>query len=82
MLAWTIFFAIINPPEAAILAIGAVQPKPVINSAGQIAAGKVMNLTLSCDHRVIDGVIGARFMGLLRNCWNSRQAASVRRRRS
>jgi len=60
------FFAIINPPEAAILAIGAVKPKPVINSAGQFVPGKVMSLTLSCDHRVVDGVVGARFMGTVK----------------
>jgi pyruvate dehydrogenase E2 component (dihydrolipoamide acetyltransferase) len=60
------FFAIINPPEAAILAIGAVKPKPVINSAGQFVAGKAMSLTLSCDHRVIDGVVGAKFMGTIK----------------
>ncbi|MGD0091415.1 MAG: dihydrolipoamide acetyltransferase family protein [Planctomycetota bacterium] len=60
------FFAIINPPEAAILAIGAVQPKPVVNAAGQLAVGKVLGLSLSCDHRVVDGVVGAKFMDTIR----------------
>ncbi|MCY3021990.1 MAG: 2-oxo acid dehydrogenase subunit E2 [Planctomycetota bacterium] len=60
------FFAIINPPEAAILAVGAVQARPVVNGAKQVVAGKVMNLTLSCDHRVVDGVVGAKFMAAVK----------------
>jgi pyruvate dehydrogenase E2 component (dihydrolipoamide acetyltransferase) len=60
------FFAIINPPESAILAVGAIKAKPVVNAAGQIVAGKMMNLSLSCDHRVIDGVVGAKFMATLK----------------
>ena len=60
------FFAIINPPEAAILAIGAIQNKPVVNAAGQVVAGKTMGITLSCDHRVIDGAVGARFMATIK----------------
>jgi pyruvate dehydrogenase E2 component (dihydrolipoamide acetyltransferase) len=59
------FFAIINPPEAAILAVGGVKAKAVVNASGQVVAGKVMGLTLSCDHRVIDGVVGAKFMGTI-----------------
>ncbi len=65
------FFAIINPPEAAILAVGGVKKKPVVNAAGQIVVGNVMGITLSCDHRVIDGAVAAVFMktltGLLEN---------------
>lgn len=61
------FFAIINPPEAAILAIGAIQDKPVVNAAGQVVAGKTMGLTLSCDHRVIDGAVGAKFMQTIKD---------------
>jgi pyruvate dehydrogenase E2 component (dihydrolipoamide acetyltransferase) len=61
------FFAIINPPEAAILAVGAVKNKPIVNAAGQVVAGKVMGLTLSSDHRVIDGAVGAQFMGTLQD---------------
>jgi pyruvate dehydrogenase E2 component (dihydrolipoamide acetyltransferase) len=59
------FFAIINPPEAAILAVGGIKAKPVVNAAGQVVAGKVMGVSLSCDHRVIDGAVGAKFMQTL-----------------
>jgi pyruvate dehydrogenase E2 component (dihydrolipoamide acetyltransferase) len=61
------FMAIINPPEAAILAVGAVKNKPIVNDAGQVVAGKVMGLTLSSDHRVIDGSVGAKFLGTIRD---------------
>ena len=60
------FSAIINPPQAAILAVGAIVKKPVVNAAGQIVAGQRMSLGLSCDHRVVDGAIGAQFLGELR----------------
>ncbi len=60
------FFAIINPPEAAILAVGTIQTKPVVNAAGLVVAGKTMGITLSCDHRVIDGAIGAKFLQTLK----------------
>jgi pyruvate dehydrogenase E2 component (dihydrolipoamide acetyltransferase) len=55
------FTAVINPPEAAILAVGAVTEKPVA-VAGAVAVRKRMRVTLSCDHRVIDGATGARFL--------------------
>jgi len=55
------FEAIINPPEAAILALGTVREIPVV-SDGQLSVGKRMSVTLSCDHRVIDGALGARFL--------------------
>lgn len=55
------FSAIINPPQAAILAIAAVEDRPVIEN-DSIKPGKVMTLTLSSDHRVLDGVIAARFL--------------------
>ena len=61
------FFAIINPPEAAILAVGEIQTKPVVNAAGQVVAGKTMGITLSCDHRVIDGAVGAKFLQTLKD---------------
>jgi len=60
------FFAIINPPEAAILAVGAMKSKPIVNAAGQIVVGKMMGLTLSCDHRAVDGAVGAKFMATLK----------------
>jgi pyruvate dehydrogenase E2 component (dihydrolipoamide acetyltransferase) len=58
------FAAIINPPHAAILAVGAVKEEPVVED-GALAAGKVMRLTLSVDHRPVDGVIAARWMKTL-----------------
>ena len=55
------FTAVINPPEAAILAVGAMQPKPVVRD-GEIAVRQMMRVTMSCDHRVIDGATGAKFL--------------------
>ena len=55
------FTAVINPPEGAILAIGAMTPKPVVRD-GQITIRQTMRVTMSCDHRVVDGAIGARFL--------------------
>ncbi|HSE95438.1 MAG TPA: dihydrolipoamide acetyltransferase family protein, partial [Methylomirabilota bacterium] len=59
------FSAIINPPEAAILAVGAIAEKPVVQN-GQLAVGQRMRVTLSCDHRVLDGAMGARFLADLK----------------
>ena len=56
------FTAIINPPNACILAIGAIRDTPVV-ADGAVVAGKLMTLTLSCDHRVVDGATGAAFLG-------------------
>jgi pyruvate dehydrogenase E2 component (dihydrolipoamide acetyltransferase) len=58
------FEAIINPPEAAILAIGTVMDEPVVKN-GAVVPGKRMRLTLSCDHRVVDGALGARYLQAL-----------------
>ncbi|HYE55623.1 MAG TPA: dihydrolipoamide acetyltransferase family protein, partial [Chitinophagaceae bacterium] len=58
------FTAIINPPDACILAVGAIQQVPVVKD-GQIRVGNVMKLTMSCDHRVVDGATGAAFMQTL-----------------
>jgi pyruvate dehydrogenase E2 component (dihydrolipoamide acetyltransferase) len=55
------FTAVINPPEAAILAVGAVTAKPVVRD-GQVTVRQMMRVTMSCDHRVIDGATGARFL--------------------
>lgn len=55
------FSAVINPPEGAILAIGSVEEKPVVGN-GQITIGFRCRMTLSCDHRVVDGATGARFL--------------------
>ncbi|MDF1502718.1 pyruvate dehydrogenase complex dihydrolipoamide acetyltransferase [Roseisolibacter sp. H3M3-2] len=59
------FTAIINPPEAGILAIGAIEEKPVVVD-GQVAVRKRMRVTMSCDHRIIDGALGAKFLQTLR----------------
>lgn len=59
------FTAIINPPNACILAIGGIRDVPVVKD-GEIVPGKRMKLTLSCDHRVVDGAKGAEFLGTVR----------------
>jgi len=59
------FAAIINPPEAAILAVGAVREEVVVKD-GAIRAGRKMTVTLSADHRLIDGVTSARFLARLK----------------
>ena len=66
--AWGIeeFTAIINPPNAAILAIGAAEPRPVADANRQIVVRDRMKVTMSCDHRVIDGATGADFLKTLR----------------
>ncbi len=55
------FTAIINPPEAAIIAVGGANPTPVVRD-GQVVVRSIMNVTMSCDHRVVDGATGARFL--------------------
>jgi pyruvate dehydrogenase E2 component (dihydrolipoamide acetyltransferase) len=60
------FAAVINPPEGAILAVGQVREVPVVVD-GAVAAGKRLALTLSCDHRVVDGAIGAAFLAELKH---------------
>jgi pyruvate dehydrogenase E2 component (dihydrolipoamide acetyltransferase) len=59
------FAAVINPPEGAILAVGQVRDVPVV-SKGEVVAGKRLAMTLSCDHRVVDGAVGAAFLAELR----------------
>jgi pyruvate dehydrogenase E2 component (dihydrolipoamide acetyltransferase) len=59
------FAAVINPPEGAILAVGQVRDAPVV-SEGAVVVGKRLALTLSCDHRVVDGAVGAAFLAELR----------------
>jgi pyruvate dehydrogenase E2 component (dihydrolipoamide acetyltransferase) len=55
------FSAIINPPEGAILAVGSVRRVPVVEDGG-VGVGRRMNMSISCDHRVMDGAMGARFL--------------------
>lgn len=59
------FTAVINPPEAAILAVGAMTPKPVVRD-GEVVVKQMMRVTMSCDHRVIDGATGAKFLQTLK----------------
>lgn len=59
------FAAVINPPEGAILAVGQVRDVPVVEN-GRVVAGKRLAMTLSCDHRVVDGAVGAAFLAELR----------------
>jgi pyruvate dehydrogenase E2 component (dihydrolipoamide acetyltransferase) len=58
------FSAILNPPQSGILAVGAAKEKPVVEN-GELAVGKVMTITLSCDHRAIDGALAAVFLDRL-----------------
>ncbi|KIC92900.1 pyruvate dehydrogenase complex dihydrolipoamide acetyltransferase [Flavihumibacter solisilvae] len=60
------FTAIINPPDSCILAIGAIQQVPVVKN-GQVVPGNVMKVTLSCDHRVVDGATGSAFLQTLKS---------------
>jgi pyruvate dehydrogenase E2 component (dihydrolipoamide acetyltransferase) len=59
------FTAVINPPQAAILAVGEMTPRPVVRD-GEITVRPVMELTLSCDHRILYGVDAAQFLGRIR----------------
>jgi pyruvate dehydrogenase E2 component (dihydrolipoamide acetyltransferase) len=61
------FSAIINPPQAIILSIGAIVRQPVLDEAGAIVPGYRMKIGMSCDHRVIDGAIGANYLKALRH---------------
>jgi len=59
------FSAIVNPPEGAILAVGGTEERAMVEN-GQLCVKKMMNLTLSCDHRVVDGAVGAEFLAALK----------------
>jgi pyruvate dehydrogenase E2 component (dihydrolipoamide acetyltransferase) len=59
------FTAIINPPDACILAVGAIKQVPVVKN-GAIVPGNIMRVTLSCDHRVVDGVVGSKFLNTVK----------------
>lgn len=60
------FTAIINPPDACILAVGGIAQEPIVKN-GQIVVGNAMNVTLSCDHRVVDGATGSAFLQTLKS---------------
>ncbi|MFW7381630.1 MAG: pyruvate dehydrogenase complex dihydrolipoamide acetyltransferase [Oligoflexus sp.] len=61
------FTAIINPPQSAILAVGATIPTPWVDASGELVVQQRMKMTLSCDHRVIDGATGALFLQTLKS---------------
>ena len=60
------FTAIVNPPDSCILAVGGIQQVPVVKN-GQVIPGNVMKVTLSCDHRVVDGAVGSAFLNSFKN---------------
>ena len=60
------FSAIINPPQALIIAVGAIVKKPVVSAKGEIVAGQRLAIGLSADHRVVDGAVGATYLSELR----------------
>jgi pyruvate dehydrogenase E2 component (dihydrolipoamide acetyltransferase) len=64
------FTAIINPDDACILAVGAIKQRAVVEN-GVIVPANIIRLTLSCDHRVVDGVEGAKFLSTLKNMLES-----------
>ena len=69
------FAAIINPPEAAILAVGAAR-EAVIVKDGSLRAGKLMTMTLSADHRIIDGMLAAKFLARMKESSNPQGLSS------
>ena len=62
------FSAIINPPQSTILAVGAARRQAIETEAGGVAFASVMSLTLSCDHRVVDGALGAQLLAAFKGC--------------
>ena len=61
----TNFSAVINPPQAGILAVGAIEETPVVRD-GEITTARLMGVTLACDHRILYGADGAQFLGRVR----------------
>ncbi|MBK1876308.1 dihydrolipoamide acetyltransferase family protein [Pelagicoccus mobilis] len=60
------FYGIINTPNAGILSVGATQTKPIVNEAGEIVPGQIMTIGVSCDHRAVDGAVGAEYLQALK----------------
>jgi pyruvate dehydrogenase E2 component (dihydrolipoamide acetyltransferase) len=60
------FTAIINPPQAALLAVGSLEKKPAVDERGRVVAREAMTLTLVCDHRILYGADGAKFLARVR----------------
>jgi len=61
------FDAIINPPQAVILSIGTISKQPVVNKYNEIVPGMRMWIGMSCDHRVVDGAVGAQYLAAFKN---------------
>jgi len=62
----TSFASIINPPHSAILSVGAAKPSVIVSESGEMRKATLMNVTMTCDHRVVDGVAGAKWLNALR----------------
>ncbi|EDY80902.1 2-oxo acid dehydrogenases acyltransferase (catalytic domain) protein [Verrucomicrobiia bacterium DG1235] len=60
------FYGIINTPNAGILSVGATETKPIVNDAGEIVPGQIMTIGVSCDHRAVDGAVGAQYLQALK----------------
>jgi pyruvate dehydrogenase E2 component (dihydrolipoamide acetyltransferase) len=60
------FQAVINPPQAGILAVGELKAKPVVAESGEFESRQLMSVNLACDHRILYGADGARFLGRVR----------------
>ncbi|MDQ8185517.1 dihydrolipoamide acetyltransferase family protein [Pelagicoccus sp. SDUM812002] len=60
------FYGIINTPNAGILSVGATEKKPIVNDAGEIVVGQIMTIGVSCDHRAVDGAVGAQYLQALK----------------
>jgi len=65
------FHAVINTPQAGILAVGELKPKPVVTDSGEIEARQLMGVTLACDHRILYGADGAVFLARVRELLES-----------
>jgi len=68
------FTGVINPPEAGIVAVGGVEETPVVLE-GEVVVRRLMKVTMSCDHRVVDGATGARFLQTLKELLEEPAAA-------